>query len=76
MGTDKHSLHLPVASAASSFTNNNTNSHRQAEREHVNTQLLVATKSIVMVSARNIKTHQQCLWVNENKQSKCKWSTK
>lgn len=66
MGTDKHGLYLYVACAASSFTNNNTNIHRQAKREHVNTQLLVP--SLLLWFPQPIFDAQQCLRVNEGRQ--------
>lgn len=68
MGTDKHGLHLSVACAASSFTNNNTNSPRQAKREHVNTQLLVP--SLLFWFPQPIFDAQQCLRVNEGRQKR------
>lgn len=67
MGTDKHGLHLSVACAASSFTNNNTNSHRQAKREHVNTQQLLVP-SLLLWFPQPIFDAQKCLRVNEGRQ--------
>lgn len=68
MWTDKHGLHLYVASIykASSITNNNRNSRRQEASEYT---AAVSSKSIVMLFTAKIRRAQQCFQLM-NKKSK------